>query len=220
MFFNLFKKKQPSPKSPSSVKSVAATPNSVDINEIEDIDRLAHCCNQASSTSEKKQCIQRICHLHQTNRLKQEEINSQINENKDRQQIALQIGDEAALNLLCEFSKNDFIHYALQAFSAQARLTAFNQINELEDIKTIAAASKGKDKSIFRSAQKMLQEAELAQQQAQQIQADINAPLEQISKLSTTAYYPQYAAKLRLIVQQWQALTSHADTAITQMPNR
>ena len=91
-------------------------------------------------------------------------------------------------------------------------MTAFNQINELEDIKTIAAASKGKDKSIFRSAQKMLQEAELAQQQAQQIQADINAPLEQINKLSTTAYYPQYAAKLRLIVQQWQALTSHADT--------
>ena len=94
---------------------------------------------------------------------------------------------------------------------ARVRLAAAQGIEDIEQLKVLAAQSKNKDKSVYRHCKEHLDKhhaAELAEAENQQ---QIQHLADDLRTLSAAADSPEFRARFLALEQRWPALKEHAD---------
>ncbi|WP_027856155.1 DUF349 domain-containing protein [Marinobacterium jannaschii] len=121
---------------------------------------------------------------------------------------------EIALNQINQ--DEHLITLLLNSNKVQLRCKAAEKIENPELLESLSKELRGKDKSvhrILRDKLKQLRDAEKLQQDKQQARQELLSTIEQLSQ---SEYYPQYAARLNALIQEWGKQAGDATTEQAQ----
>lgn len=128
-------------------------------------------------------------------------------------------------------NEQHLIHIATNASSANHRYAAAQKVESEQGLREISRCIKNKDKKVYRLAKSKLHEIEKSDQEKSLRLKSIEQLLVNLSKLSESAYSPQYNNRLTAIKVKWeefddsekapfadvyQPLFSHCENIITQ----